>query len=102
MFTCKSFTLISYHYSTDKLIQETIHTKFSQCTVLTIAHRLHTVMDNDSVLVVDAGKIIEFGAPHKLLQLENGALLKLVNQNDKVTVNQLKKIAADSYVRKNK
>ncbi|EDW08107.1 probable multidrug resistance-associated protein lethal(2)03659 [Drosophila mojavensis] len=87
---------------TDKLIQETIHTKFAQCTVLTIAHRLHTVMDNDSVLVVDAGKIIEFGAPHKLLQLENSALLKLVNQNDKLTVNQLKKIAADSYMRKNK
>ncbi|XP_064540708.1 probable multidrug resistance-associated protein lethal(2)03659 [Drosophila montana] len=86
---------------TDKLIQETIHTKFSQCTVLTIAHRLHTVMDNDSVLVIDAGKIVEFGPPHKLLQREDSALFKLVNQNDKATVKHLKKIAEDSYTRKN-
>ncbi|EDW01217.1 probable multidrug resistance-associated protein lethal(2)03659 [Drosophila grimshawi] len=87
---------------TDKLIQETIQTKFAQCTVLTIAHRLHTVMDNDSVLVIDAGKIIEFGPPHELLQLKDGALLKLVNQNDLVTIKHLKKIAADAYMRKNK
>lgn len=94
--------LITYNYSTDELIQETICTKFAHCTVLTIAHRLHTVMDNDRVLVIDAGKIIEFGAPHKLLQLEDGALLNLVNQTDKATANQLKKIAAESYMRKNK
>ncbi|KAH8407656.1 hypothetical protein KR222_009487, partial [Zaprionus bogoriensis] len=87
---------------TDKLIQETIHTKFARCTVITIAHRLHTVMDNDSVLVMDAGKIIEFGAPHQLLQLKDGALLKLVNQNDAATINYLKRIAAESFARKNK
>ncbi|KAH8370754.1 hypothetical protein KR093_004890, partial [Drosophila rubida] len=87
---------------TDKLIQETIQSKFAQCTVLTIAHRLHTVMDNDSVLVMDAGKMIEFGPPHELLQLKDGALLKLVNQSDAPTVKYLKKIAADNYARKNK
>ncbi|XP_062137138.1 probable multidrug resistance-associated protein lethal(2)03659 [Drosophila sulfurigaster albostrigata] len=87
---------------TDKLIQETIQTKFAECTVLTIAHRLHTVMDNDSVLVMDAGKMIEFGPPHELLQLKDGALLKLVNQSDALTVKYLKKIAADNYARKNK
>lgn len=59
-------------------------------------------MDNDSVLVIDAGRIVEFGAPHKLLQREDGALFKLVNQNDKTTVKHLKKIAEDSYTRKNK
>ncbi|KAL7737810.1 hypothetical protein ACLKA6_006196 [Drosophila palustris] len=87
---------------TDKLIQETIQSKFAQCTVITIAHRLHTVMDNDSVLVMDAGQIIEFGPPHQLLQLKEGALLKLVNQNDPVTIKYLRKIAADNYARKNK
>ncbi|EDW56607.1 probable multidrug resistance-associated protein lethal(2)03659 [Drosophila sechellia] len=87
---------------TDTLIQETIQTKFAECTVLTIAHRLHTVMDNDSVLVMDAGQIVEFGAPHKLLQRKDGALLKLVNQNDAATVMFLKKIASESYMRRNR
>ncbi|XP_020802461.1 probable multidrug resistance-associated protein lethal(2)03659 [Drosophila serrata] len=87
---------------TDILIQETIQTKFAECTVLTIAHRLHTVMDNDSVLVMDAGRIVEFGAPHKLLQRKEGVLLKLVNQNDAATVSFLKKIAAESYARRNR
>lgn len=59
-------------------------------------------MDNDSVLVMDAGKIIEFGAPHHLLQLKDGALLKLVNQNDSATICFLKRIAEESYARKNK
>ncbi|KAH8290983.1 hypothetical protein KR054_007655 [Drosophila jambulina] len=87
---------------TDILIQETIQTKFAECTVLTIAHRLHTVMDNDSVLVMDAGRIVEFGAPHKLLQCKDGVLLKLVKQNDAATVSFLKKIAAESYARRNR
>ncbi|EDW73918.2 uncharacterized protein Dwil_GK21659 [Drosophila willistoni] len=85
---------------TDILIQETIQTKFKHCTVLTIAHRLHTVMGNDSVLVMEAGKIVEFGAPHQLLKRKDGALLKLVNQNDVATVKYLKKIAADAFNRR--
>lgn len=55
---------------TDNLIQTTIRTEFSDCTVLTIAHRLHTVMDSNRVMVLDAGKIMEFGSPAELLQRE--------------------------------
>ncbi|XP_070185918.1 multidrug resistance-associated protein 1-like isoform X2 [Littorina saxatilis] len=53
---------------TDDLIQGTIRTEFAECTVLTIAHRLNTIMDYTRILVLDAGKIAEFDAPQTLLQ----------------------------------
>ncbi|KAH8359400.1 hypothetical protein KR093_006524 [Drosophila rubida] len=52
---------------TDALIQATIRNKFRECTVLTIAHRLNTIMDSDKVLVMDAGQLVEFGSPYELL-----------------------------------
>ncbi|GAB1302447.1 ATP-binding cassette sub-family C member 2 [Apodemus speciosus] len=52
---------------TDSLIQTTIRNEFSQCTVLTIAHRLHTIMDCDKIMVLDNGKIVEYGSPEELL-----------------------------------
>ncbi|EPQ19682.1 Canalicular multispecific organic anion transporter 1 [Myotis brandtii] len=52
---------------TDQLIQITIRKEFSHCTAITIAHRLHTIMDSDKVMVLDNGKIVEFGSPEELL-----------------------------------
>ncbi|XP_077439067.1 ATP-binding cassette sub-family C member 2 [Vanacampus margaritifer] len=52
---------------TDDLIQTTIRKEFAHCTVLTIAHRLHSIMDSSRVMVLDAGRIVEFDSPSNLL-----------------------------------
>ncbi|XP_027325123.3 multidrug resistance-associated protein 1 isoform X8 [Anas platyrhynchos] len=53
---------------TDNLIQSTIKSQFEECTVLTIAHRLNTIMDYTRVLVLDRGEVVECGSPDSLLQ----------------------------------
>ncbi|XP_043864283.1 ATP-binding cassette sub-family C member 4 isoform X2 [Drosophila mojavensis] len=63
---------------TDSLIQRTIRDKFQTCTVLTVAHRLHTVMDSDRIVVMDAGNAVEFDVPHVLLQKPHGVLTQMV------------------------
>jgi len=57
---------------TDDFIQLMIRTKFEDCTVLTIAHRLHTIVDNDKILVMDAGLVGEYDAPSVLMQKADG------------------------------
>ncbi|XP_044727627.1 ATP-binding cassette sub-family C member 4-like isoform X2 [Chrysoperla carnea] len=82
---------------TDSLIQTTIRKKFAQCTVLTIAHRLYTVMDSDRVLVMDAGTMVEFDHPHHLLQNKNGVLTGMVNQTGKAMAEALNTIAEQAF-----
>ncbi|XP_005090015.1 multidrug resistance-associated protein 1 [Aplysia californica] len=53
---------------TDEVIQTTIREEFSHCSILTIAHRLNTVMDYDKILVLDKGEVMEFDNPQILLQ----------------------------------
>ncbi|XP_049304937.1 ATP-binding cassette sub-family C member 4 isoform X3 [Bactrocera dorsalis] len=81
---------------TDALIQTTIRTKFKHCTVLTVAHRLHTVMDSDRILVMDDGRAREFDIPHLLLKKQNGALRQMVDATG-AEAESLKKIASESY-----
>uniref|UniRef100_A0A8C5VSM2 Multidrug resistance-associated protein 1-like n=1 Tax=Microcebus murinus TaxID=30608 RepID=A0A8C5VSM2_MICMU len=57
----------SIDFKTDSLVQTTIRKEFSDCTILTIAHRLHSIIDADRVLVLDSGRIMEFEAPQNLI-----------------------------------
>ncbi|ESO87511.1 hypothetical protein LOTGIDRAFT_96503, partial [Lottia gigantea] len=65
---------------TDDLIQGTIRAKFINSTVLTIAHRLHTVMDCDRILVLSDGEVKEFDTPYNLLLDDDGYFTNLVEQ----------------------
>ncbi|KAI8007361.1 ABC transporter C family member 3 [Camellia lanceoleosa] len=64
--------------ATDNLIQQTLKQHFTDCTVLTIAHRITSVVDSDMVLLLDHGLIKEFDSPTKLLENKSSSFTKLV------------------------
>lgn len=94
------YFLCSQDNTTDKFLQKTIREKFADCTVLTIAHRLNTVMDSDRVLVVDDGNAVEFDHAHRLLENPDGFLRKLVDETGFTTSRYLKQMAKQNYERK--
>ncbi|KAJ2801392.1 hypothetical protein H4S07_004952 [Coemansia furcata] len=66
---------------TDKLVQEVIRKEFRDCTVLTIAHRLETIMNSDRIIVMDKGTIAEVGTPQELLA-KDGMFAQLVKTSE--------------------
>lgn len=82
---------------TDELIQHTIRDKFHKYTVLTVAHRLHTVMDSDRIMVMEAGFIREFDHPYILLQKTDGILRDMVEATGPTEYDTLFKIAKNKY-----
>ena len=62
---------------TDSDIQETLRCEFNNCTVLTIAHRLHTILHSNRIVVMSRGKIVECDEPKKLFNRENSIFNKM-------------------------
>uniref|UniRef100_A0A669EBL1 Multidrug resistance-associated protein 4 n=1 Tax=Oreochromis niloticus TaxID=8128 RepID=A0A669EBL1_ORENI len=87
---------------TDGLIQQTIRDKFQECTVLTIAHRLNTIIDCDRILVLDAGRIQEYDEPYVLLQNQDGLFYQMVQQTGRAEAASLlhtaKQVTTSTFV----
>merc|ERR1712130_702073 len=71
----------SVDYETDQEIQRTLRDAFANCTVLTIAHRVNTILDSDKILVMVDGKVGEFGSPDDLLADSNSIFTDIVKHS---------------------
>ncbi|KAJ2511524.1 Canalicular multispecific organic anion transporter 1 [Coemansia sp. RSA 2049] len=71
----------SMDQESDQDMQKLIHSEFKNCTVLTIAHRLKTIMGSDRIVVMDNGRVVEVGPPSELLE-KGGYFAELVKANE--------------------
>ncbi|GAB6021503.1 Multidrug resistance-associated protein 7 [Chamberlinius hualienensis] len=71
-------------HETDRMVQKTIRTVFNDSTVLTIAHRLETIVDSDRILVMDGGRMVEFDTPQALLSDANSLFYQLMHEQEYV------------------
>ncbi|KAI5634884.1 ABC transporter domain-containing protein [Phthorimaea operculella] len=83
---------------TDALIQNTIRKAFASCTVITIAHRLNTIIDSDRVLVMDKGQAVEFDTPYALLNNPKSLFTFMVKETGDGS-GALIQAAKDKYMR---
>eukprot|EP00957_Ditylum_brightwellii_P116617 8895730-Ditylum_brightwellii.AAC.1 len=79
--------------STDEFVQKMLRSQFRDTTLLTIAHRLNTVIDYDTVLVIEDGKVAELGSPKSLLENKDGKFTAMVNATGLESAAALKKMA---------
>ncbi|KAF5389660.1 hypothetical protein D9757_004116 [Collybiopsis confluens] len=84
----------SVDYATDELIGKTIRQEFADSTILTIAHRLRTVIDYDRIMLLDQGRIVEFDKPSVLLSDSSSKFYALCKATGKEEFSTLKKLAS--------
>ncbi|KAM4772481.1 ATP-binding cassette sub-family C member 10 [Rhinophrynus dorsalis] len=76
---CIDEATASVDHQTDQLLQQTIRDRFRDRTVLTIAHRLNTIMDSDRILVMHAGKVVELDSPTVLSSRKDSHFYRLIH-----------------------
>ena len=95
---CKSRILVldeptaNVDVKTDKLLQEAVKKSFDGATIISVAHRLDTIIENDLILVLGDGKVLEYGRPHDLLS-RDGNFASMVNDTGKEMSSQLRRRA---------
>lgn len=84
----------SVDYETDEMISNTIRSEFSDSTLLVIAHRLRTIIDFNKVLLLDAGRVVEFDSPLNLINDETSRFHALCRATGRTEFKLLKKMAS--------
>lgn len=88
----------SIDYKSDALIQQTIRDEFSSSTILTIAHRLRSIIDYDKILVMDAGRVVEYDDPYTLVANKDSLFYSMCENSGEL--DSLTKLAKASFVDK--
>lgn len=86
----------SVDYATDELIGKTIRAEFADSTILTIAHRLRTVIDYDKIMLLDQGRLAEFDRPSVLLANPNSKFYALCKSTGKTEFAVLQRMANEA------
>ncbi|KAI0982308.1 hypothetical protein GJ496_005358 [Pomphorhynchus laevis] len=81
---------------TDLLVQKMIRDNFKHCTILTIAHRLDTIVDSDTVLVFDQGELVEQGSPAELIHNNQSKFYKLASESGDSELSKLTRLANEN------
>ena len=71
-------------------MQTSLNTEFKDCTLVTVAHRLASIMRCDKILVLDAGRLVEYDSPARLLERGEGSFWSLVEESgDKASLYEM-------------
>lgn len=88
----------SIDYDSDAKVQATIRQEFNESTILTIAHRLRSVIDYDKILVMDAGEVKEYDHPYSLLLNKESLFYSMCERSGELDA--LIEMAKNAFVQK--
>lgn len=94
--TILTIATASVDVKTDAFLQKALRIDFKNCTLLTIAHRLNTIIDYDKVLLLDNGHIKEFDSPHNLLTDPDSAFSSMIDETGSSNAVLLRRLAKDA------
>lgn len=89
----------SVDYKTDAAVQAAVRSAFKDCAVISIAHRLHTIIECNRIACLDAGRVAECGPAHELLQLDGGIFAGLVDSAGEAEATELRRRAAAVFAK---
>lgn len=97
IYHCLLFLLITRNSDLNDLINEIVRKKFAKNTIIRIACRLDLVMDCDKIIVLECGRIVEFGHPYELIQTSRGHFRSFLDESGYANAMNLIKIAERNY-----